>query len=44
MDNLPHPDVLLGSIVSLGAANNQQRDIIQIRFAPSAAELPLSDW
>ena len=29
MDNLPHPDVLLGSIVSLGAANNQQRDIIQ---------------
>src|SRR6267142_6201319 len=28
MDNLPHPDVLLGSIVSLGAANNQQRDII----------------
>jgi len=29
MDDLPHPDVLLGSIVSLGAANNQQRDIIQ---------------
>ncbi len=29
MDNLPHPDVLMGSIVSLGAANNQQRDIIQ---------------
>jgi len=28
MDRLPHPDVLLGSIVSLGAANNQQRDII----------------
>ncbi|MFL5248596.1 MAG: MBL fold metallo-hydrolase [Myxococcales bacterium] len=28
MDNLPHPDVLLGSIVSLGATNNQQRDII----------------
>jgi len=29
MDRLPRPDVLLGSIVSLGAANNQQRDIIQ---------------
>ena len=28
MDGLPHPDVLLGSIVSLGATNNQQRDII----------------
>jgi hypothetical protein len=28
MDNLPHPDVLLGSIVSLGFVNNQQRDII----------------
>jgi hypothetical protein len=28
MDNLPRTDVLLGSIVSLGAANNQQRDII----------------
>jgi hypothetical protein len=28
MDRIPHPDVLLGSIVSLGAANNQQRDII----------------
>ena len=28
MDRLPHPDVLLGSIVSLGAGNNQQRDII----------------
>jgi L-ascorbate metabolism protein UlaG (beta-lactamase superfamily) len=28
MDNLPNTDVLLGSIVSLGAANNQQRDII----------------
>ena len=28
MNNFPHPDVLLGSIVSLGAANNQQRDII----------------
>jgi len=29
MDNLPQTDVLMGSIVSLGAANNQQRDIIQ---------------
>jgi L-ascorbate metabolism protein UlaG (beta-lactamase superfamily) len=29
MKSLPHPDVLLGSIVSLGATNNQQRDIIQ---------------
>jgi len=29
MDNLPHTDVLMGSIVSLGATNNQQRDIIQ---------------
>jgi glyoxylase-like metal-dependent hydrolase (beta-lactamase superfamily II) len=29
MDRLPETDVLLGSIVSLGAANNQQRDIIQ---------------
>jgi len=29
MDRLPATDVLLGSIVSLGAANNQQRDIIQ---------------
>jgi L-ascorbate metabolism protein UlaG (beta-lactamase superfamily) len=29
MDNLPQTDVLLGSIVSLGAGNNQQRDIIQ---------------
>ena len=29
MDKLPQTDVLLGSIVSLGAANNQQRDIIQ---------------
>src|SRR5262245_23078115 len=29
MDNLPRTDVLLGSIVSLGATNNQQRDIIQ---------------
>jgi len=28
MDSLPQPDVLLGSIVSLGATNNQQRDII----------------
>ncbi len=30
MARLPSPDVLLGSIVSLGAANNQQRDIIQV--------------
>jgi len=30
MDTLPSPDVLLGSIVSLGAANNQERDIIQV--------------
>ena len=29
MDNLPRTDVLMGSIVSLGAGNNQQRDIIQ---------------
>jgi L-ascorbate metabolism protein UlaG (beta-lactamase superfamily) len=29
MSNLPHTDVLMGSIVSLGAGNNQQRDIIQ---------------
>jgi L-ascorbate metabolism protein UlaG (beta-lactamase superfamily) len=29
MDRLPQTDVLLGSIVSLGATNNQQRDIIQ---------------
>ena len=29
MSNLPHSDVLMGSIVSLGAANNQQRDIIR---------------
>jgi hypothetical protein len=28
MDHLPRTDVMLGSIVSLGAANNQQRDII----------------
>jgi L-ascorbate metabolism protein UlaG (beta-lactamase superfamily) len=28
MDRLPQTDVLLGSIVSLGATNNQQRDII----------------
>jgi len=28
MDRIPHPDVLMGSIVSLGANNNQQRDII----------------
>ncbi len=30
MDSLPSPDVLFGSIVSLGAANNQERDIIQV--------------
>jgi len=30
MDTLPATDVLLGSIVSLGAANNQQRDIIKV--------------
>jgi len=29
MSNLPHTDVLMGSIVSLGSGNNQQRDIIQ---------------
>jgi hypothetical protein len=29
MDGLPETDVLLGSIVSLGSGNNQQRDIIQ---------------
>ncbi len=28
MDSLPRTDALLGSIVSLGAGNNQQRDII----------------
>jgi L-ascorbate metabolism protein UlaG (beta-lactamase superfamily) len=30
MDRLPATDVLLGSIVSLGATNNQQRDIIKV--------------
>jgi L-ascorbate metabolism protein UlaG (beta-lactamase superfamily) len=30
MDRLPGPDVLLGSIVSLGATANQQRDIIKV--------------
>ena len=30
MDRLPGTDVLFGSIVSLGAANNQQRDIINV--------------
>jgi hypothetical protein len=30
MDTLPPTDVLLGSIVSLGAAANQQRDIIKV--------------
>jgi hypothetical protein len=30
MDTLPSTDVLLGSIVSLGATNNQQRDIIKV--------------
>jgi len=29
MDSLPGTDVFLGSIVSLGAGNNQQRDIIK---------------
>jgi hypothetical protein len=29
MDKLPNTDVLFGSIVSLGAGTNQQRDIIQ---------------
>ena len=31
MDTLPNTDVLLGSIVSLGAAANQQRDIIMVQ-------------
>jgi hypothetical protein len=31
MDTLPGTDVLLGSIVSLGAAANQQRDIIMVQ-------------
>jgi len=31
MDTLPRTDVLLGSIVSLGAANNQERDIILVQ-------------
>jgi L-ascorbate metabolism protein UlaG (beta-lactamase superfamily) len=31
MDTLPATDVLLGSIVSLGAANNQERDIIMVQ-------------
>ena len=31
MDTLPNTDVLLGSIVSLGAAANQQRDIILVQ-------------
>jgi hypothetical protein len=30
MDTLPSPDVLYGSIVSLGAVNNQERDIILV--------------
>ena len=30
MDTLPNVDVLNGSIVSLGAANNQMRDIISV--------------
>jgi hypothetical protein len=30
MDRLPATDVFMGSIVSLGAANNQQRDIIRV--------------
>jgi len=28
MNNFPHPDVLLGSIVSLGRRTTRQRDII----------------
>jgi len=31
MDTLPNTDVLLGSIVSLGATNNQERDIILVQ-------------
>jgi L-ascorbate metabolism protein UlaG (beta-lactamase superfamily) len=31
MDTLPPTDVLFGSIVSLGATNNQQRDIIRVK-------------
>ena len=31
MDTLPRTDVLLGSIVSLGAVNNQERDIILVQ-------------
>ena len=31
MDTLPKTDVLFGSIVSLGATNNQQRDIIMVQ-------------
>ena len=31
MDTLPRADVLLGSIVSLGAAANQQRDIVLVQ-------------
>ena len=31
MDTLPPTDVLFGSIVSLGAGNNQQRDIIRVK-------------
>jgi hypothetical protein len=30
MDSLPSTDVLFGSIVSLGATQNQQRDIIKV--------------
>jgi len=30
MDTLPPPDLFLGSIVSLGAAANQQRDILTV--------------
>jgi hypothetical protein len=36
MDRLPATDVLLGSIVSLGAAANQQRDIIKVTPASQA--------
>ena len=36
MENLPQTDVMLGSVISLGAAINQQRDIISYiqRFKP----------
>jgi hypothetical protein len=36
MENLPNTDVMLGSVISLGSANNQQRDIISYiqRYKP----------